>query len=327
MSRAKMTPERAVRENLPHNTVLILAVSGGIDSMTLLESCFAAARECRFVVHVAHVDHGLRTNSASDAQFVRQRCDELGVQFHLTRLTPPLSGVNIEAWGRLERYNFLESVRSQITGAVVVTAHHANDAAETLLMRLVSNKELRGIAASDPQRHLVRPFLAVSRSEIERFADQEGVKWCEDSSNLNRDLLRNRVRLELIPFLQQHFSPGIVEILAIRAQGLGEDYAFLERFLVEPLRRIAETYLHSKAWKRAVIQESQALESELRWRLFEALIQPTLGFRIGRQGAARIEEFFLGGAPRMELGGGITLVAVDGGVAIERSKDRGKPVC
>lgn len=167
----------------------IVAVSGGVDSIVLLDRL---VRQGALQVIVAHFDHGIRTDSAEDAMFVAERARQYGVRFEQRReeLGPAAS----EAHARTRRYAFLRSVARRY-GGVIVTAHHMNDVAETIAINLVRGTGWRGVAvlASD----IERPLLDQTKQELVAYAQLHGLTWREDSTNQSQRYLRNRLRQRL----------------------------------------------------------------------------------------------------------------------------------
>lgn len=166
----------------------LLAVSGGADSMALLHMMHKSN------LMVAHVNHQIRPDSHMDALLVEQFCAEHGIGFTQTiLLNPPTTG--IEAWARAQRYTFFESVMRINCIPVLVTAHNANDQAETIIMRLIRGtgiKGLRGIHELNPTLH--RPLLGITKPEIYEYCKTNNVPYREDSTNTDTKYLRNRVR-------------------------------------------------------------------------------------------------------------------------------------
>lgn len=197
---------------------VVVGVSGGVDSAVLL---YLLAESHRLVA--AHVDHGLRPESAEDAAFVEALADRLGVPFRATRVTLP-EGENRQAAGRRARYAFLAEAAEAVGASAVAVAHHRDDLAETLLLNLLRGAGPRGWAPMPLVRplgegaRLVRPLRFARRAEIEAFARAEGIDWREDPSNASRSYRRNAIRHDVMPLLQQHFGEAVPDRLAAAAE-------------------------------------------------------------------------------------------------------------
>lgn len=165
---------------------LILAVSGGVDSMALL----AMYKQADIVV--AHVDHGTRKSSAEDADFVRQKCQELGVKFYETKLELG-EGVS-EELARKKRYEFLKTIQEK-EGGTLCTAHHLDDVLESIAINLIRGTGWRGLTPFYGDE-LVRPFIISKmwKRDVLKFAGEQKICFRQDPTNYEIDYLRNRVR-------------------------------------------------------------------------------------------------------------------------------------
>ncbi|MDO8476307.1 MAG: tRNA lysidine(34) synthetase TilS [Candidatus Rokubacteria bacterium] len=213
---------------------VLVAVSGGADSVALLDVLGALAPELRLTLQVVHVHHGLRPEADADAGFAGGLCARLGIPFHLERVSvtrePPWDGLEAEA--RRARYGAFREVARRVGAQRVATAHTADDQAETVLMRLLEGAGPRGLAGIAPVRGIfIRPFLGARRADIEAHLRARGLAWVEDASNSDPRFLRNRIRHEVLPFLAEAVEPGLVEHLARSAA--------LVRAMVDDLERVA----------------------------------------------------------------------------------------
>lgn len=214
------------------STHLLLAVSGGRDSMVLLDACWRWASELGVVLSVAHLNHNLRQASEQDACFVQGQAEKRNIAFYLHAVQPPESGVNIEAWARNARYAYFEQLRQSICADAICTAHHLEDQAETLIMRLCSGRLVSSsncIELLSAERKLVRPLLSVSHDVVTAYAEANSVQYVEDESNSSGEFLRNRVRHEVIPVLKEVFSKSLPSVLVQTLSRLQEDEAALEK--------------------------------------------------------------------------------------------------
>ena len=213
-------------------TVVVVAVSGGADSVCLLHALSVMASSWHLHLHVAHIDHGLRPDSGVDAALVEKYAATLSLPLHKIMLEPAelhASPDGLEAAARRARYNFLSAVATNMTPTgqipIVAVAHHADDQAETVLLHLLQGSGLRGLGGMRPvselrvageAKHdavqLVRPFLHVRRSEILAYLRRHELVWREDATNQDTRLVRNYLRHNLLPSLI-FFNPMLVETL------------------------------------------------------------------------------------------------------------------
>ncbi len=217
---------------------LIVGVSGGTDSLVLLHILKQLAPRLDITLHAATLDHQLRgEESAGDVRYVEQICREWGVvltigQADVKRLAREHQ-LGIEAAARLARYDFMADVAHMQGASTVAVAHHADDQAETVLLHLLRGAGVHGLAGmglrSSVPNHvdlsLIRPMLRVSRAEIEAYCEQHQLAARYDSSNADTSLLRNAIRLEVLPFLtgySPHVKPALARLAEIAA--VEDDY-------------------------------------------------------------------------------------------------------
>lgn len=187
---------------------LVLGLSGGLDSMVLLELCHQLTQSCDIKLKAVYIHHGLSANADQWADFCQQQCLKRSISFEVQKvqLDP---NANIEAQARAARYSALAAFVTTAQTALL-TAHHADDQLETLLLALKRGSGpagLSGIAAlqSFAAGWLVRPLLEFSREQLEAFAKQQQLEWIEDESNNDSRFDRNFLRLQVIPLLQQRW--------------------------------------------------------------------------------------------------------------------------
>lgn len=205
---------------------VIVALSGGADSMALFHFLFTWRERLGITLRAAHVNHGLRGAAAdADAAFVRAQCAARGVPLEEMRLTAPKNAG--EAWGREQRYLFFSRL-SQRFGARVATAHTASDNAETVLFRLARGSSVRGAAGIPPVREVyIRPLLWALRAQIEEYLSQQSIPHVTDATNETDTYARNRIRHGVLPALEGA-HPGAQQNLARFATEMTELSAYLD---------------------------------------------------------------------------------------------------
>jgi tRNA(Ile)-lysidine synthase len=180
---------------------IIIAVSGGKDSMTLLYSMCRIADGLNLKINAVHINHHLRDNSNNDQILMEKFCKQLKINFTLDHLNPAtkLKGESPEAWARNHRYASLERIRKEIGADWIFTAHHGNDQIETILFHLSQGTGISGLRGiHDNQGHILRPMLCFSRSDIDQYAAEMNIPWVDDSSNLDESIPRNNLRHNVI---------------------------------------------------------------------------------------------------------------------------------
>jgi tRNA(Ile)-lysidine synthase len=230
------TREAFLRNRIPLDAPAVLGVSGGMDSMSLLHALW----ELRVPVEARHVNYGLRgADSEADEAAVRATCDRLGIPLNVLRADPPPSPApdGVQAWARRIRTTFLSTSTSSSTSpsTFFITAHHADDQTETVLLHLLRAADplaLAGMRELSTDRRHFRPWLRETRAEIQRYATARGVEWRDDASNRSQVYLRNRIRHEVVPLLEA-MRPGAAAHVALLAQRFAPLADAAERAAVE----------------------------------------------------------------------------------------------
>ena len=224
-------------------TRVVVAVSGGPDSVCLLHILYLLSSRWRLGLEVAHFEHGLRgRESRDDARFVEKLARDFGLGFSLehgnVRAFASREGTGIQDAARILRYEFLERVRSDTGSTHIATAHTADDQAEEVLLRLIRGAGLPGLSGIPWVRdsHIVRPLLGVTRQQILDHLKAHGIPFVTDRSNNSRAYLRNRIRRDLLPLLCESFNPAIVRTVNRTAEMLAEDHLLLENIAEKAYR-------------------------------------------------------------------------------------------
>jgi tRNA(Ile)-lysidine synthase len=212
---------------------VVVGLSGGPDSVALTDALASESAGAGIRIVAAHLDHGLRKGSAADAGFCAQLCHRLGVPLRTGRAEvrerARREGGGLEEAARLERYAFLRSVKEESGASAIAVAHTRDDQAETLLIRLLRGSGSRGLASMRLRSgDLFRPLLDVSREQVLQHLRLRDLGWREDPSNADPAFARNRVRHELLPYLEARFNPRIRAALARSAGLIAEETDVIE---------------------------------------------------------------------------------------------------
>lgn len=219
----------------------LVALSGGADSVALL----LALKGLGYRVEAAHCNFHLRgKESDRDEEFVKGLCKDKGVVLHLvhfdTREYAALHKVSVEMAARELRYAFFERLREDIGAADICVAHHREDSVETVLINLLRGTGIHGLRGIQPRNgHIVRPLLHLSRKEIEEYLAARGQDYVTDSTNLVPDVVRNRLRLEVMPLLRA-INPSADECIMRTAAHLAEAEKVLDDATVKAKNRVGE---------------------------------------------------------------------------------------
>lgn len=224
---------------------IIAGVSGGLDSMALLMVLYHLKEELDFNIIVCHVNHGVREEAVENQEFVRKVSQHLGLEFH-TRNVDMVSygkekGITAEEAGRDLRYGFFREVIKEIGRGKIAVAHNKNDQAETLLQRLMRGTGLHGLQGMEFKSvDIIRPILNVSRKEIEDYLHKNNIEYVVDKTNLLPIYSRNKVRLELIPYIEENFNPNIINTLWRTSKTAEIDSSYLDEVSLETYNGIVK---------------------------------------------------------------------------------------
>ena len=203
---------------------VLLAVSGGKDSMTMLDLFNYFKYELKLNLVVCHFNHSLRDDADRDEKFVKTQCEKYGLKFYSKKedvlLYSNENKLSTEEGARFLRYKFFDEVKRIENLEYIATAHNKNDLAETVIMRIIGIQSERG--------DLIRPILNFSRDEIEKYIEENNIPFVEDKTNFEELYLRNKIRLNLFPILKNEYNPRILDAIS-RLSNIAFDYSTISR--------------------------------------------------------------------------------------------------
>lgn len=343
-----MTLESRVRETIQKYGMLsggegvIVAVSGGADSVALLFLLHGISAELGLRLEVAHLQHGLRGEEArQDALFVARLAEKLSLPFHVKeiKLRAIKAGKgkgNLEAMGREERYRFFWSLAEERGMQKVATAHTRDDQVETLLMWLLRGSGRRGLGGMPPiqqmtaeqsaprGRVLVRPLIEASREEIIGYLGAKGLNYRTDRTNLDTGLLRNWIRLQLLPQLRERIDRRVDERMAQLADLLREEEKILERLARQHLRQALQG---ENLECGSLLKQEKAMQRRLLRLWLGSILGDLRGIAFHHVDEAL--RFISQGPPqgRLSILRGWNLVKQYDVVRLEKSRRRRQPIC
>lgn len=229
-----------VKNNIVENSLvkkgdkIVVAVSGGPDSMCLLDILYRLKDELEFSILVAHVNHGIRIESDLEKEYVEKYCKERNIPFFYLKVdVPKLSKekkISEETCGRMVRYDFFEKVRQENNADLIAVAHNLNDNIETILLNQIRGCGLKGLIGMDFKfNNIIRPLLTIEKKDILVYNNELELHPCFDKTNEEDIYLRNKIRLQLIPYLKE-LNPNFVANISRMRNILKEDNDFIEEY-------------------------------------------------------------------------------------------------
>lgn len=255
-----------IKENSMFNKgdKVIVAVSGGPDSICLLYILNEHKDELGITLFGAHINHCLRgMESDKDEEYAKKTCESLKIDFYSKAVDihkiAEKNNLSCEMAGREARYDFFGELMIKLNANKIALAHNANDQAETILMRMMRGTGIEGLIGIKPVRDkiYVRPILHLSRSEIEKYCEVNGIDPRIDKSNLETIYARNKVRLDLIPYIQENFNKDIIKTLNRLSDIVKVDNDYLESISMEQYKKHCDI-----GEKKVIINDSAFSEHE-----------------------------------------------------------------
>ena len=325
-----------VLKNIQKNNMIsygdkvIVAVSGGPDSMCLLSLLVSLKDKYNLKLYAAHLNHLIRGEEAyDDENYVKDFCLKNNIEFYVKRVKiiemAKMKGVSEETCGREERYLFFNELKDKLKADKIALAHNANDSAETLLMRIMRGTSVEGLVGIKPVRDniYIRPLITITRDEIEKYCEEKDLKPHIDKTNLINIYTRNKIRLDLIPYMKDNFNQNIVKALnrLSLSASIDSDYFSIEtceKYKLYCDKKEEKVIIYNIAFK-----EHKALITRLIKRAIEDLKGDALNIEmIHIQSIINLQKGKTGN--RVSIPGGIIAVNEYGNIKIEKEVHKEK---
>ncbi len=234
---------------LAPNDSVICAVSGGADSVCMLDLLVSLKYDFDLTLYVVHLNHCLRGNDADrDEEFVKKLASSYGLPCFTQKtdvgaLANTLK-VSCEEAGRIARYDFFNRLKRELSAGIIATAHNKNDNIETVLMRIFRGTDIKGLSGISPMNdsEVIRPVLCLKRSEIEEYIECKGLDFVTDKTNLENDFTRNKIRNILIPHIEDEYNKSFIDTMSSNIDFFREADEFIEKTVNDEFDKLASIY-------------------------------------------------------------------------------------
>lgn len=237
-----MLEEKVIQTIKKYNMIkdgdkVVIGVSGGPDSITLLNILNNLKEKLNIKIYVAHINHMIRKEANEETEYVREFCNKLGIDFFAKKIKVEEEAkklkIGTEEAGRIIRYAFFEEIANKVGANKIATAHNSNDNAETVLMNIIRGTSVSGLKGIEKVRDgkFIRPIIECNRNEIEEYCKEQNLDPRYDKSNKENIYTRNKIRNLLIPYLQKEFNPNIIEGINRLSYIAAEEERFLNNIV------------------------------------------------------------------------------------------------
>lgn len=261
---------------------IVLGVSGGPDSITMLDILKDLKETMNFEIYVVHVNHMIRGQDAiNDQKYVENYCNKNNIEFYTKAIDvqeiAKSKKIGVEEAGRIARYEAFEEILKKTNSNKIATAHNKNDKVETIIMHILRGSGVSGLKGISPIRDnkFIKPLIECSREEIEKFCEINKLNPCIDKTNFENSYTRNKIRNIVIPYIKEQFNPNIVETI----ERLSEVISSEDEYISEITQKEYEKLLISKQENQIEIKlkEFNILDNVIKSRLILLVVKNIFG--------------------------------------------------
>ena len=222
---------------------IVLGVSGGPDSICMLDILYKLREKLEFKIVVCHINHGLRNNALGDEQFVENFCKNKNIEYYCLHANiieeSKRLRKGLEETGRIIRYKFFNEVMEKTNSNKIAIAHNKNDNSETIIMNLLRGSGIKGLKGIEPVNSIyIRPLINIDRQDIEKYCIDNNIQARHDETNDENDYTRNKIRNIIIPYIKKEFNPNIVDALSRLSEIAIEENEYINRRANEAYKRV-----------------------------------------------------------------------------------------
>ncbi|MDW0092399.1 tRNA lysidine(34) synthetase TilS [Clostridioides difficile] len=261
---------------------IVLGLSGGPDSVCLLHVLNRLKKDFNIEIYAAHLNHQIRGIEAQkDALYVSKLCEDMGIVFFVKSINVPKycenEGLSLEEGARTLRYEMFYEIKDKIKANKIAIGHNLNDQAETVMMRIMRGTGLKGLKGIDYIRDncIIRPILDVERNEIEEYCEAYNLNPRIDKTNLENIYTRNKIRLDLLPYMKDNFNSNVIESIVRMSNSLKSDNDYIEKEAEAKFREVSN--IKEKGFVEINLDDFVCLHDAIKVRVLRNSIKHILG--------------------------------------------------
>lgn len=260
--------------------ILVLGVSGGPDSISMLKALINLTTKLEFKIVVAHVNHMIRAEASSDEEYVKKFCEKNNIEFYSKSIDVKKIANNkkigLEEAGRLVRYEYFNEILEKVKGSKIAIAHNRNDRVETIMMNMLRGSGIDGLKGIEPKRgNIIRPLIECERSEIEQYCKENKLEPKIDKTNFDDIYNRNKIRNIVIPYIQKEFNPNFIKTMSRLSDIAIEE----DKYIKNQVKEIYQQILVEEKQKQIVLdlKKFNLQEQVIKKRLIRYTIKRVFG--------------------------------------------------